>query len=156
MVENSYPGPLRPMLAAQLRMATEACHEMVFARLRAGGFGDLRQSHYDLFRFPGPQGRTPTEIASHVDLSKQALNPLLNELEAMGYLKRVMNPRDARSRTVTLTRRGLRLVAAIKGALDELERAASAEIGTERYRIMLDDVARVRDVARTRRMEQPS
>lgn len=142
------------MLAAQLRLASEACHEMVFACLRAGGFGDLRQSHYDLFRFPGPHGRTPTEIASHVDLSKQALNPLLNELEAMGYLKRVMNPSDARSRTVILTRRGLRLVAAIKDALDELEQAASSEIGSERYTIMLDAVARVCDVARTRRRDQ--
>jgi DNA-binding MarR family transcriptional regulator len=122
---------------------------MVFARLRASGFGDLRQSHYDLFRFPGPQGRTPSEIASHVGLSKQALNPLLNELEAMGYLKRVMNPRDARSRTVTLTRKGLRLVAAIKNALDDLEQAAEAEIGSERYGTMLDAAARVRDVART-------
>lgn len=121
---------------------------MVFARLRASGFGDLRQSHYDLFRFPGPQARTPSEIASHVGLSKQALNPLLNEMEAMGYLKRVMNPRDARSRTVTLTRKGLRLVAAIKNALDELEQAVEAEIGSEPYGIMLDAAARVRDVAR--------
>jgi len=136
------------MLAAQLRLASEACHEMVFACLRARGFGDLRQSHYDLFRFPGPQGRTPSEIAAHVGLSKQALNPLLNELEAMRYIKRVMNPSDGRSRTVTLTRRGLRLVAAIKNALDELEQAAEAEIGSKRYAIMLDAAARVRDVAR--------
>jgi DNA-binding MarR family transcriptional regulator len=122
---------------------------MVFARLRARGFGDLRQSHYDLFRFPGPQGRTPSEIASHVGLSKQALNPLLNELESMGYLRRVMNPRDARSRTVTLTRSGLRLVAAIKQALGELEQAVEADLGSERYGIMLEAAARVREVART-------
>jgi DNA-binding MarR family transcriptional regulator len=138
------------MLAAQLRMASEACHEMVFTRLRASGFGDLRQSHYDLFRFPGPQGRTPTEIASHVGLSKQALNPLLNELETMGYMKREANPSDARSRTVTLTRRGLRLVAAIKGALEELEQAAETAIGSKGYRTMLDAAAQVRDVARAR------
>ncbi|MHB1988669.1 MAG: MarR family winged helix-turn-helix transcriptional regulator [Acidimicrobiales bacterium] len=150
MAAKAYPGPQRPMLAAQLRMASEACHELVFARLRSSGFGDLRQSHYDLFRFPGPEGRTPTEIASHVGLSKQALNPLLNELEAMGYVKRERNPKDARSRTVTLSRRGLRLVTAIKKALEELEQAAEAAIGPEAYRVMLDAAARVRDVARAR------
>lgn len=42
----------------------------------------------ELFRFPGPQGMRPTELAGHVGLSKQALNHLLNELESLGYLTR--------------------------------------------------------------------
>jgi DNA-binding MarR family transcriptional regulator len=75
---------------------------------------------------------------------------LLNELETMGYMKREANPSDARSRTVTLTRRGLRLVAAIKGALEELEQAAETAIGSKGYRTMLDAAAQVRDVARAR------
>ena len=141
------------MLAARLRLASESAHRLVFDQLRAGGFADLRQSHFDLFRFPGPHGVTPTQLAAHVGLAKQALNPLLNELEAMGYLTRTASETDGRSRIVRLTPRGLDLVAAIRAALEDLERRARRRLGAQRYGdllLMLDELA-VLDQPATRR-----
>ncbi len=134
------------MLAAQLRLASEACHHVVFAHLRDHGFADLRQSHFALFRFPGPHGRTPTQLAAHVGLSKQALNPLLNELEALGYLtrQRVEDQRDRRLRTLELTPRGFDLVATIRDALDSLEARALARLGAKGYQHLLEAIAEIR------------
>ncbi|GAC1545242.1 MAG: MarR family winged helix-turn-helix transcriptional regulator [Acidimicrobiales bacterium] len=134
------------MLAAQLRLASEASHGIVFDHLRQRGFGDLRQSHFDLFRFPGPEGMTPTQLAAHIGLSKQALNPLLNELEALGYLIRVTDPHDRRSRSLRLTARGLDLVTAIRDALDGLEARTRDRIGAKRYEALLEALSAIREL----------
>ncbi len=122
---------------------------MVFGYLRHRGFGDLRQSHFDLFRFPGPQGMTPTQLAGHVGLSKQALNPLLNELEGFGYLIRVPDPEDRRSRSLRLTARGLDLVTAIRDALDSLEVLTRDALGVKRYNTLLEALTAIRTLTQT-------
>ncbi len=141
-----YPGPQRPMLAAQLRLASEASHHVVLCHLQERGFTDLRQSHFDLFRFPGPHGRTPTELAAHMRLSKQALNPLLNELEAWGYLTRVADQQDRRNRTLQLTPIGFDLVTAVREALECLELHIAEVLGAEVYRHLLQGLAELSKV----------
>ncbi len=126
------------MLAAQLRLASEASHRFVFDHLVERGFADLRQSHFDLFRFPGPEGRTPTQLAEHLGLSKQALNPLLNELQAMGYLTRGIDLKDRRTRILTLTLRGRALVASLREALDLLEARTHDQLGPRHYKTLLN------------------
>lgn len=135
------------MLAAQLRLASEASHRFVFRHLAELGFSDLRQSHFDLFRFPGPHSRTPTQLAEHMGLSKQALNPLLNELQAMGYLTRANTERDKRTRILTLTPRGFHLVAAIREALELLETHTVEQLGHQRYQTLLMALANIQAIS---------
>lgn len=146
MIDATYPGPRRPMLAAQLRLASEACHAHLFRMLRARGF-ELRPSLLDLFRFPGPHGVTPTRLAAHIGVSKQALNPLLNELEDVGYLARVANPADGRSRTLELTPKGFELVTVIREILDDLEARSLARLGPTRYRGFLQSIEDIQELA---------
>ncbi|GAC1611174.1 MAG: hypothetical protein NVS3B26_22320 [Mycobacteriales bacterium] len=141
-----YPGPQRPMLAAQLRRASEATHAILFDYLRQRGFTDLRLSHFDLFRFPGPHGVTPTQLASHVGLSKQALNPLLNDLEGWGYLIRCAEHSDRRHRRLQLTTRGLELVTTIRAGLDDLEARTRQVIGPHRYQSLLAALASIHEM----------
>ena len=138
------------MLAAQLRQASEASHGIVFDYLVERGFSDLRQSHFDLFRFPGPEGLTPTQLADHMGLSKQALNPLLNELQAMGYLTRGSTARDKRTRLLTLTSRGLALVAAIREALELLETRTRDKLGPRRYQTLLHALSDIQALPNSR------
>ena len=153
---NSYPGPRRPMLAAQLRQASEATHDYVFTCLRESGFADLRQSHFDLFRFPGPHGVTPTQLANHVGLSKQALNPLLKELENWGYLTRVHDQKDRRRRTLQLSARGLELVTAIREALENLETRTRTLLGATRFEDLLEAISEIRSMAGSNKSMDPN
>ena len=125
------------MLAAQLRLASEASHRFVFDRLAERGFSDLRRSHFDMFLFPGPEGRTPTQLAQHLGLSKQALHPLLNELQAMDYLTRGLDHRDGRSRILSLTLRGRAFVAALRDALELLEERTQDRLGPRNFTTLL-------------------
>jgi DNA-binding MarR family transcriptional regulator len=71
--------------------------------LGAAGFRDLTVAHLAVFQFPGPHHVRPIELAERADISKQAMNHLLGELEDRGYLER--KPL-ARGTDVVLTRRG--------------------------------------------------
>jgi DNA-binding MarR family transcriptional regulator len=121
MSTGSYPGLTEPRIGALLRLASEATHRVLLQRLHAAGFDDVRASHFELFRFPGPEGMHPTELADHVGLSKQALNHLLNELESLGYLTRETTSTDGRHRVVRLTDRGLAFAAAVKAVVLAIE-----------------------------------
>ena len=128
-----FPGLTEPMIGALLRQAYEATHLVLFERLHRAGFSDIRDSHFALFRFPGPHGVSPTELAQRVGLSKQALNPLLNELEAFGYLTRQPGDSDRRGRVLVLTERGLAFSAEIKSILIDIEAHLEQSLGPRRF-----------------------
>lgn len=129
----SYPGLVEPGIGALLRRSSEASHRVLYDRLGAAGFDDLRDSHYALFVFPGPHGARPTELAQRVGLSKQALNTLLNDLEAFGYLTRQPGSPDRREKILVLTERGLRFAAAAKAIVEGIERDLAGKLGQRRF-----------------------
>jgi DNA-binding MarR family transcriptional regulator len=140
MSTGSYPGLTEPRTGALLRLASEATHRVLLERLHAAGFDDVRASHFELFRFPGPQGLRPTELADHVGLSKQALNHLLNELESLGYLTREAAGADGRHRVVRLTDRGLAFAAAAKSAVLAIEDELTMILGEPRMTRLMEDL----------------
>jgi DNA-binding MarR family transcriptional regulator len=66
-------------------------------------------------------------------MSKQALNYLLRELERLGYLKRLPDPADRRSKRVALTRRGTSAVGVIREAVHEVETTWAQQLGPKRF-----------------------
>lgn len=124
-------------------LASEATHRALLERLHAAGFDDVRASHFELFRFPGPQGMRPTELADRVGLSKQALNHLLNELESLGYLTREAADADGRHRVVRLTDRGLELAAAAKSAVLAIEDELTKILGERRMAALTADLTTI-------------
>src|SRR4051812_22366656 len=105
----------------------------MLAALHERGFTDLVPAHLVLLRWPGPQGRRPSEIAAGSDMTKQAANYLLGQLEALGYLERRPDPDDNRSRRVHLTPRGREVAEAMRGAVADLEAEWSALLGHDDF-----------------------
>jgi DNA-binding MarR family transcriptional regulator len=102
-------------------------------RLHERGFDDLDPAHLAVFQYPGPQGARPTELATRLRMSKQALNYLLGELERLGYLERRPDPDDLRSKRVVLTRRGTSAIHVIREAVVDLENTWAKKIGVRRF-----------------------
>lgn len=124
-------GP--PLIGALLRIPWEAVHRHMLERLHERGFGDLDAAHLNVFQYPGPQGARPTELATRLRISKQALNYLLGELERLAYLERRPDPDDLRSKRVALTRRGTAAVRVIREAVAEMETTWAQQLGPERF-----------------------
>jgi DNA-binding MarR family transcriptional regulator len=124
-------GP--PLIGALLRLPWEAVQRHMLERLHERGFADLDQAHLNVFQYPGPQDARPTELATRLRISKQALNYLLGELERLDYLERRPDPNDLRSKRVALTPRGTSAIGVIREAVGEVETAWAGQLGPKRF-----------------------
>src|SRR6266550_3479725 len=120
-------GP--PLIGALLRIPWEAVQRHMLERLHEHGFDDLDAAHLNVFQYPGPQGARPSDLATRLRMSKQALNYLLGELERLGYLERRPDPDDLRSKRIALTARGIAAISAIRDAVTEVETAWAQQLG---------------------------
>ena len=102
-------------------------------RLHERGFDDFDPAYLAVFRYPGPQGARPTDVAAQLGISKQALNHLLRALERRGYLELEAHPDDLRSKRIVLTERGVAAIEVIREAVAELETVWAAQLGAERF-----------------------
>jgi DNA-binding MarR family transcriptional regulator len=114
-------------------MPWETVQRRMLERLHEAGFDDLDAAHLNVFQYPGPQGSKPSELASRLRMSKQALNYLLGELERLGYLERRPHPDDQRAKRVTLTKRGTSVALVMREAVAELETEWARQLGRKRF-----------------------
>lgn len=131
VVEGAPLGP--PLIGALLREPWEAVHRHMLRRLRERGFDDVEAAHLTVFRYPGPQGERPSQLAARLGMTRQALNYLLGELERLGYLERRPDPDDLRSKRIALTARGLAMATAMRDAVTEMEAIWARQLGAERF-----------------------
>jgi DNA-binding MarR family transcriptional regulator len=89
--------------------------------LSRSGFADLPLTG---FRIIVLLARSPSrigELASRLELSKQAASRVVELLVQRAYCERVVDPDDRRSGLVVLTKRGRRGVGALRTAVQEFE-----------------------------------
>jgi DNA-binding MarR family transcriptional regulator len=134
-------GP--PLIGALLRVPLDHVRRHMLEGLHARGFDDIDQAHLAVLQYPGPQGTRPSELAARLRMSKQAVNYLLGQLERLGYLERVDDPDDQRSRRIALTERGVGAAHVIRDAVAEVEAEWSKQLGARRFsqlRMLLIDL----------------
>lgn len=123
----------------------EAVHLRILREAHAAGFDDLVPAHLAVLRYPGPNGRRPSELAAEVGSSKQAMNYLLGQLENLGYLRRGDDLDDQRSKRVHLTERGEELRRVIRRTVTRIEKELEAELGADSYAQLRELLVRLND-----------
>jgi DNA-binding MarR family transcriptional regulator len=98
--------PTRPLIGLLLRLVYQHYAQDIDAALQEAGFDDIRPAHANVFPFVPPEGITVSELAELARVRKQTMAQAVAQLERMGYVERLPNPRDRRSRLVFLTERG--------------------------------------------------
>jgi DNA-binding MarR family transcriptional regulator len=136
-------------VGALLRAAWKGVRDHIDEAVKAAGYVDLNRAHVSLFRHPTLDGMRPTDLADEVQLSKQAVNDLLGDLEHQGYIRREVDSADRRSRLIRLTPRGIKLEDTVRLAARGAERQLERELGRERFRSFreaLVEAARISNV----------
>jgi DNA-binding MarR family transcriptional regulator len=126
---NDRRGP--PYISAFLRLTYQATRRRLFKALTDRGFTDLNPALLNVFVYPPPDGVRPTELADRLNMSKQALNYLLGQLEALGYVERRSG--TGAQRLVFLTRRGWQVFETQWEALRTMEDEWSAILGARKF-----------------------
>src|SRR5215211_8345148 len=120
-------------IGALLRLAWQAVRERIYEGVLEAGYTDLSRAHVFLLRWPPFDGLRPSEIATRNQLSRQAINDLLSDLEKGGYLERIPDPTDGRARIVRFTERGWDLTQVIRDMSFTTEREWARAIGEARF-----------------------
>jgi DNA-binding MarR family transcriptional regulator len=129
------------------RMLLEA-HRAIAGELDASlgerGYPDLRPGHAAVFlHIDRRSGTRLTELARRARITKQGMMLVVDDLEGRGYVRRVVDPSDARAKMVRLTARGRQCAAECRRAVQALETHIRRELGDRRYdslREALDDL----------------
>jgi DNA-binding MarR family transcriptional regulator len=130
-------------LTVALLAASRALVDGITAGVRARGFADIRPAHGFAFTRLAPNGATVTQLAGHLDISRQAAAQLVDELAAKGYVERHPHPDDARARLIVLTPKGWACTRAAEQAMAEAVRPWADALGDRRLRTLRDDLARI-------------
>ena len=103
----------------------------------------IRRAHLQLMPHLDLDGTGITELARRAEISKQAVNQLVDDMEDAGYVERRADPKDGRAKIVRLTRKGR------KGMLDglaifsTLANELQAELGEEDVRQLIEQLERL-------------
>jgi len=133
---------LEPFLRAA-RLANE--HALRRLSARHGQAGAVRPAHTSLLPHIELGGTRLTVLAERVGVSKQAVAPLVDELEAMGVLAKVPDPADGRAKLIVFTELGRRGLLEGLDLLHEVEKEIGRAIGREKMILLkeiVDDVLR--------------
>lgn len=133
-------------IGALLRFRLDEIRSRIYTGVVAAGFDDVRPSHVTLFRWPGPDGRRPTDVAADAQISKQRVNDLLRDLERLGYLELETDPTDSRARIIGLTDRGKRLHEIAIGIHAETEDEWARMVGRRSYQQLRRTLSRITEL----------
>src|SRR4051794_9721927 len=139
---NGHP-PLA--IGALLRFLLHGVRTRIYEGVVEAGFDDLRPAHVTLFRWPGPDGRRPTEVAADAQITKQAVNDLLRHLERRGYLELHPDPSDNRARIIRLTKRGRHLHQVAVGIHASVEEEWADIVGKAEFARLRQGLSRLVD-----------
>jgi len=133
-----------------MRMPVDEIRRRMLAALHEQGFDDLIPAHLIVLRWPGPDGLRPVEVAEQTGMSKQALNYLLGQLEETGYLERVDDPDDRRSKRIRMTKRGWAAGKVMRASVGEVEQEFVDAHGKRELANLLELLSRLNVVLGTR------
>jgi DNA-binding MarR family transcriptional regulator len=121
------------MLGALMRMPLDAVLARLVSDLHDAGFTDVVPAHFPVLRYPGPEGRRPSDLAVEANMTRQAMNYLLGQLDRLGYLTRDGDPQDQRVRRVRLTERGHAVARAMRESVARIEAELEGELGPAKF-----------------------
>jgi len=110
----------------------------------AAGFTDLGGSDGFVFRSLAEQPMTVSELAAHLEITKQGAGQIIDDMERRGYVEREPDPADRRARLVRLSARGRQALANARRFHRDYERRLARTHGSdavETLRKMLEAIA---------------
>ncbi|MBY0285813.1 MAG: MarR family transcriptional regulator [Mycobacteriaceae bacterium] len=145
MAASSDPPPDRLAIGQLLvRLLREFRDDLAAPRADAG-YGDVRETHFQIFGNIRMGGIRLTELADRAQLSLAATSELVNDLVDLGYLTRRPDPADGRAKLIDLTKRGQSLMADAGGRVADIEKRWSKIVGERNFAQMTTTMQRLLD-----------
>ncbi|MDP2292887.1 MAG: MarR family transcriptional regulator [Actinomycetota bacterium] len=124
--------PLARLFAMAFRQIVDQLHDTLGER----GWDDVRPVYGFVLLAARDAPVTPRQIVDLLGFTKQAASQLVDAMAADGYVRKDRDPDDARARLVSITPKGVALLAEVEQIYGEIERGWGDHIGHRRVAAM--------------------
>jgi DNA-binding MarR family transcriptional regulator len=118
----------------------------MFRALQGAGFDDWTLAQCRVFQRVAPDGSRLTDLADQAQMTKQSAGVLVDQLERLGYVRRVPDPTDGRARLIVIEERGRRAVQVATATLDEILAEWKAYLGTRNFMLLHQILDQLREI----------
>ncbi|GIH97890.1 MarR family winged helix-turn-helix transcriptional regulator [Planobispora siamensis] len=91
----------------------------------------LRPAHSAVFFHMEHEGIRLSRLAEKAQMTPQAMGELIDDLQELGYLRRVPDPADRRAKLIVFTEEGDRALTKEYAVIDEIERRLADMLGED-------------------------
>lgn len=128
--ERNATNPDLGVLAGRLLFAVQ---RELFSTLAERGFDDLKPRHGAVLAYLDPDGVRATDLSKLSGQHKQNLGLLIDELESLGYVQRLPDPRDRRAKLICPTDRGLAQMRTADAIMADIQQRHAERLGNDDY-----------------------
>jgi len=120
--------------------------DRIFRALQDAGFDDWTLAQVRVFQRLAPDGSRLTDLADQAQMSKQSAGVLVNQLERLGYVRRVPDPTDGRARLIVIEERGRRAAEVAMATSTEILAEWTAFLGTRNFTLLHQILDQLREI----------
>ena len=120
--------------------------DRIFRAIRDAGFDDWTLAQVRVFQRLAPDGSRLTNLADQAQMSKQSAGVLVDQLERLGYVRRVPDPTDGRARLIVIEERGRRAAEVAKATSTEILAEWTAFLGTRNFTLLHQILDQLREI----------
>ncbi len=128
------------MLAGRLMRVLQ---DELFQRLAEQGHPDVRPRHGTVLAFLDAEGMRATELSARSGQHKQIVGTIVDELTALGYVRREPDPADRRAKRIVPTEHGLDEIAKARAILADIEDRHRRALGDAEFTAFKDAFQRI-------------
>ncbi|MDT5167843.1 MAG: hypothetical protein QOD02_1162 [Mycobacterium sp.] len=120
--------------------------DRIFRAIQDAGFDDWTLAQVRVFQRIAPDGSRLTDLADQAQMSKQSAGVLVDELERLGYVRRVPDPTDGRARLIVMKQRGRQAAEVATATLDDILTEWKAYLGTRNFTLLHQILDQLREI----------
>ena len=120
--------------------------DRIFRAVQDAGFDDWTLAQVRVFQRLAPGGSRLTDLADQAQMSKQSAGVLVDQLERLGYVRRVPDPTDGRARLIVIEERGRRAAEVAMATSTEILAEWKAFLGTRNFTLLHQILDQLREI----------
>ncbi len=120
--------------------------DRIFRALQDAGFDDWTLAQARVFQRIAADGSRLTDLADQAQMSKQSAGVLVDQLERLGYVRRVLDPTDGRARLIVIEERGRRAAEVAMATSNTILSEWMAFLGTRNFTLLHQILDQLREI----------
>ena len=125
-------------IARSIYIAQRYISEWALLKWKEDGWADIRPEHLRLISIISSETVNINELSKRARVSKQAMSKMVNDLISKGFIEFETDPKDSRSKIISITKDGVGFLEYFVGCAKLLEKKMEGIIGIKKTQILID------------------